>query len=183
MAWHLTRTVVGPVRRLTRGRECDPRGTVLRAHRCGVARRARRAGGGVQSDGRRSCPSSGARTSARSSGPRTRSKRRWRPCRTPSSCSMPQGTIQSMNRAAVRALASAGVHEPRRLDDLRLDGLDLHAVTRGDRHRRWCGSASRPDAHDSRRTGRRGPAAAAACRAGSSAESRNSEAPCCCCTT
>ena len=40
------------------------------------------------------------------------------------------GHIQSMNRAAVTALASAGVHEPRCLDDLRLDGLDLNAVTR-----------------------------------------------------
>ena len=35
-----------------------------------------------------------------------------------------------MNRAAVRALASAGVHEPRCLDDLRVEGLDLNAVTR-----------------------------------------------------
>ena len=40
------------------------------------------------------------------------------------------GQIQSMNRAAVRALASAGVHEPRCLADLRVDGLDLQAVSR-----------------------------------------------------
>jgi NtrC-family two-component system sensor histidine kinase KinB len=40
------------------------------------------------------------------------------------------GHIQSMNRAAVRALASAGVRNPHRLSDLRLDGLDLRAVTR-----------------------------------------------------
>ena len=38
--------------------------------------------------------------------------------------------IQSMNRAAVAALASAGVNEPRFLDDLVLDGLDLHAMAR-----------------------------------------------------
>ena len=41
-----------------------------------------------------------------------------------------KGQIQSMNRAAVRTLESAGVHAPRCLDDLRLDGLDLDAVTR-----------------------------------------------------
>lgn len=40
------------------------------------------------------------------------------------------GQVQSMNRAAVRVLASAGVHEPHSLSDLRLDGLDLDAVTR-----------------------------------------------------
>ena len=39
------------------------------------------------------------------------------------------GQVQSMNRAAVNALASAGIHEPRRLEDLRLDGLDVSAVT------------------------------------------------------
>ena len=44
------------------------------------------------------------------------------------------GQIQSMNRAAVNALASAGIHEPRRLDDLRLEGLDVSAVTTSDRH-------------------------------------------------
>ena len=41
-----------------------------------------------------------------------------------------KGQIQSMNRAAVRTLESAGVQAPRCLDDLRLDGLDLDAVTR-----------------------------------------------------
>ncbi len=40
------------------------------------------------------------------------------------------GQVQSMNRAAVTALASAGIHEPRRLEDLRLDGLDVDMVTR-----------------------------------------------------
>ena len=39
------------------------------------------------------------------------------------------GQVQSMNRAAVNALASAGIYEPRRLKDLRLDGLDVSAVT------------------------------------------------------
>ena len=39
------------------------------------------------------------------------------------------GQIQSMNRAAVTALASAGVRSPRCLDDLRIEGLDLDAVT------------------------------------------------------
>ena len=39
------------------------------------------------------------------------------------------GQIHSMNRAAVGALASAGVHEPRCLADLQLEGLDLDAVT------------------------------------------------------
>jgi NtrC-family two-component system sensor histidine kinase KinB len=39
------------------------------------------------------------------------------------------GHVQSMNRAAVSALASAGIHEPERLDDLRLEGLDQKALT------------------------------------------------------
>ena len=128
-------------------------------------------------------PSSGARTSARSSGPRTRSRRRWKRCRTRWCCSMPAGQIQSMNRAAVSALASAGDHEPRRLDDLRLDGLDLDAVTRAIATGSGAVSASRPDAHDPRRTGRRGPAAAAARRARSGARTRKQVAPCSCCTT
>jgi NtrC-family two-component system sensor histidine kinase KinB len=38
------------------------------------------------------------------------------------------GQIQSMNRAAVTTLASAGVHEPRGVDDLRIEGLDTNAV-------------------------------------------------------
>ena len=40
------------------------------------------------------------------------------------------GQIQSMNRAAVRTLTAAGVHRPNSVNDLRVDGLDLHAVTR-----------------------------------------------------
>lgn len=39
------------------------------------------------------------------------------------------GEIQSMNPAAVTTLASAGVHRPRHLDDLRLEGLDLSLLT------------------------------------------------------
>ena len=38
------------------------------------------------------------------------------------------GRIQSMNRAARRVLASAGLDRPHRLADLRLDGLDLDTV-------------------------------------------------------
>jgi NtrC-family two-component system sensor histidine kinase KinB len=40
------------------------------------------------------------------------------------------GEIQSMNRAAVRALTSAGVQNPHRLSDLRFDGFDPDAVAR-----------------------------------------------------
>ena len=40
------------------------------------------------------------------------------------------GQVQSMNRAAVTTFAAAGVHRPRSVDDLRLDGLDLSALTR-----------------------------------------------------
>jgi len=39
------------------------------------------------------------------------------------------GRIQSMNRAAVTAFASAGVRDPQSLDDLRIDGLDVDAIT------------------------------------------------------
>jgi len=40
------------------------------------------------------------------------------------------GQVQSMNRAAVTTLASAGVREPRRIEDLRIEGLDMNAITR-----------------------------------------------------
>ena len=40
------------------------------------------------------------------------------------------GHVQSMNPAAVTALASAGVYAPRVLGDLRLEGLNVGAVTR-----------------------------------------------------
>jgi signal transduction histidine kinase len=39
------------------------------------------------------------------------------------------GRIQSMNRAAVTAFVSAGVRDPQSLDDLRIDGLDVDAIT------------------------------------------------------
>jgi NtrC-family two-component system sensor histidine kinase KinB len=38
------------------------------------------------------------------------------------------GRVQSMNPAAVSALASAGIHGPHGLDDLRVEGLDVDAV-------------------------------------------------------
>lgn len=41
-----------------------------------------------------------------------------------------EGDVQSMNRAAVSALAFAGIREVRRLEDLQLEGLDVAAVRR-----------------------------------------------------
>ena len=125
-------------------------------------------------------PSFGARTSARSCAPRTRSKRRWRRCRMRSCCLTPTGRVQSMNRAAVSALASAGVHEPRRLQDLRLEGLDLSAVTRAIATGADTVSPGRLGPNHTRGTGRRRPAAAAACRARAGVDPATSEGPSCC---
>ncbi len=53
VAWHLTHTVVGPLRRLTRGANAIREGRFFGANRRGVPRRARRAGVGLQPDGGR----------------------------------------------------------------------------------------------------------------------------------
>ena len=42
----------------------------------------------------------------------------------------PTGRIQSMNRAAIRVLTSVGIDDPRTLQDLRLDGLDVDTLQR-----------------------------------------------------
>ncbi len=88
VAWHLTSRVVGPLRRLTRGANAIREGRFDERIELSVARRARRAGVGVQSDGRRIWRNFAARTSVRSCRRRTRSKRRSRRCRTPWSSSM-----------------------------------------------------------------------------------------------
>jgi NtrC-family two-component system sensor histidine kinase KinB len=129
VAWHLTRTVVGPVRRLTEGANAIRGGNF--SGRIDVASRdelGELAGAFNQmaedlSEFRRTNISEVVR--AKNTLEATLEA-------LPDAVVLLDGAgqVQSMNRAAVNALASAGVHEPRRLDDLRVEGLDLNAITR-----------------------------------------------------
>ncbi len=128
VTWHLTRTVVGPVRRLTRGANAIREGRF--SERIDVASRdelGELAGAFNQmaedlSEFRRTNISEVVR--AKNTLEATLEA-------LPDAVLLldPSGQIQSMNRAAGIVLESAGVREPRSLKDLRLDGLDLDAVT------------------------------------------------------
>jgi NtrC-family two-component system sensor histidine kinase KinB len=129
VAWHLSRTIVGPVRRLTRGAD---------AIRCGhFAERI-----DVRSHDELGELASAFNQMAEdlSEFRRTNVGEVLRAKNTLESTleALPDavvlldadGRIQSMNRAAVETLGAAGVHDPQRVADLRLEGLDLAAVTR-----------------------------------------------------
>ena len=132
VAWHLTRTVVGPLRRLTEGAN-DIRGGNF-SERIDVVSRdelGELAGAFNQmaedlAEFRRTNVSEVVK--AKNTLEATLEA-------LPDAVVLldAAGQIQSMNRAAVTALASAGVREPRCLDDLRIEGLDLDAVTRRSR--------------------------------------------------
>ena len=129
VAWHLTRTVVGPVRRLTRGANALREGRF--SERIDVEGRdelGELAGAFNQmaedlAEFRRTNVSEVVR--AKNTLEATLEA-------LPDAVVLldAAGHIQSMNRAAVKALGSAGVHQPRCLDDLRVDGLDLDALRR-----------------------------------------------------
>ena len=129
VAWHLTRTVVGPVRRLTRGANALREGRF--SERIDVEGRdelGELAGAFNQmaedlAEFRRTNVSEVVR--AKNTLEATLEA-------LPDAVVLldASGHIQSINRAAVKALESAGVREPRCLDDLRVDGLDLDALTR-----------------------------------------------------
>lgn len=129
VAWHLTRTVVGPVRQLTRGANAirqgrfDQRIDVASHDELGELAAAFNQMADDLSEFRRTNISEVVQ--AKNTLEATLEA-------LPDAVVLLDGggLVQSMNRAAVRALASAGIHDPRGLDDLRLDGLDLDAVTR-----------------------------------------------------
>ena len=129
VAWHLTRTVVGPLRRLTHGANAIRRGDfyeridVVSRDELGELAAAFNQMAEDLAEFRRTNISEVVR--AKNTLEATLEA-------LPDAVVLldATGQIQSMNRAAVTALASAGVREPRCLDDLRVDGLDLNAVTR-----------------------------------------------------
>jgi NtrC-family two-component system sensor histidine kinase KinB len=128
VAWHLTRTVVGPVRQLTRGANAirqgrfDERIDVASHDELGELAAAFNQMADDLSEFRRTNISEVVR--AKNTLEATLEA-------LPDAVVLLDagGQVQSMNRAAVSALASAGIHEPRRLEDLRLDGLDVNVVT------------------------------------------------------
>jgi NtrC-family two-component system sensor histidine kinase KinB len=128
VAWHLTRTVVGPLRQLTRGANAIRQGEF--SARIDVRSRdelGELAGAFNQmaedlSEFRRTNVSEVVR--AKNTLEATLEA-------LPDAVVLLEGAgeIRSMNRAAVRALARAGIRAPQRLDDLRLEGLDREAVS------------------------------------------------------
>lgn len=129
VAWHLTRTVVGPVRRLTRGANAIREGRF--SERIDVASRDELGELAVAFNQMAEDLAEFRRTNV-SEVVRAKNTLEATLEALPDAVVLLDATghIQSTNRAAVRVLASAGVREPRCLDDLRLDGLDLTAVTR-----------------------------------------------------
>ena len=128
VAWHLTRTVIGPVRQLTRGANAirqgqfDQRIDVTSRDELGELAGAFNQMADDLSEFRRT--NIGEVVRAKNTLEATLEA-------LPDAVVLLDagGRVHSMNRAAVNALASAGVYEPRRLEDLRLDGLDVSAVT------------------------------------------------------
>ena len=128
VAWHLTRTVIGPVRQLTRGANAirqgqfDQRIDVASHDELGELAAAFNQMADDLSEFRRT--NIGEVVRAKNTLEATLEA-------LPDAVVLldASGRVQSMNRAAVKALASAGVFEPRRLEDLRIDGLDVSAVT------------------------------------------------------
>jgi two-component system, NtrC family, sensor histidine kinase KinB len=129
VAWHLTRTVVGPMRRLTRGANAIREGQF--SERIDVASRDELGELAVAFNQMAEDLSEFRRTNVSEVLRAKNTLEATLEALTDAVVLLDAtGQIQSTNRAAVRVLASAGVQEPRRLDDLRLDGLDLTAVTR-----------------------------------------------------
>ena len=129
VAWHLTRTVVGPVRLLTRGANALRRGDFN--ERIDVASHdelGELAGTFNQmaadlAEFRRT--NIGEVVNAKNTLEATLEA-------LPDAVVLldNDGDVQSMNRAAVSALAFAGMRDVRRLEDLQLEGLDVAAVKR-----------------------------------------------------
>ena len=129
VVWHLTRTVVGPVRRLTRGANALREGQF--SDRIDVRSRDELGDLAAAFNQMAEDLSEFRRTNI-SEVVRAKNTLEATLEALPDVVVLldAAGLIQSMNRAAVNVLESAGVREPRHLDDLRLDGLDLAAVSR-----------------------------------------------------
>ena len=129
VAWHLTRTVVGPVRLLTQGANAIRQGDF--SERINVASRDE-LGELASAFNQMAEDLAEFRRTNISEVVRAKNTLEATLEALPDAVVLvdASGEIQSMNRAAVRALASAGVNEPRSLADLHVDGLDLHAVSR-----------------------------------------------------
>jgi signal transduction histidine kinase len=129
VAWHLTRTVVGPVRRLTHGANAIRQGDFF--ERIDVASHDELGELAAAFNQMAEDLAEFRRTNI-SEVVRAKNTLEATVEALPDAVVLldATGEIQSMNRTAVTALASAGVQEPRCLDDLRVEGLDLNAVTR-----------------------------------------------------
>jgi NtrC-family two-component system sensor histidine kinase KinB len=129
VAWHLTRTVVGPVRRLTRGANALREGRF--SERIDVERRDEL---GELAGAFNQMAEDLAKFRRTNVSEVVRAKNTLEATleALPDAVVLldAAGYIQSINRAAVQALGSAGVHEPRCLDDLRIDGLDVDTLRR-----------------------------------------------------
>jgi NtrC-family two-component system sensor histidine kinase KinB len=127
VAWHLTRTVVGPVRQLTRGANALRRGDFNERIDVGSHDELGELAGTFNqmaadlAEFRRT--NIGEVVNAKNTLEATLEA-------LPDAVVLldNMGHVQSMNRAAVSALAFAGIRGVRRLEDLRLDGLDIAAV-------------------------------------------------------
>ena len=129
VAWHLTRTVVGPVRKLTHGANAIRRGDF--SERIVVTSRDEL---GALASAFNQMAEDLAEFRRTNIGEVVRAKNTLEATleALPDAVVLldARGQIQSMNLAAVRTLAAAGVREPRSLNDLRVEGLDLNAITR-----------------------------------------------------
>jgi NtrC-family two-component system sensor histidine kinase KinB len=127
VAWNLTRTVVGPVRRLTRGANAIREARFT--ERIDVASRDE-LGELASAFNQMAEDLAEFRRTNVSEVVRAKNTLEATLEALPDAVVLLDagGQIQSMNRAALRALASAGVREARCLDDLRFDGLDLEKV-------------------------------------------------------
>lgn len=128
VAWHLTRTVVGPLRRLTRGANAIREGNF--SERIDITSRDELGELAAAFNQMAEDLSEFRRTNI-SEVVRAKNTLEATLEALPDAVVLldSERRIQSMNRAALRALASAGVRKLRRLEDLRLEGLDLRALS------------------------------------------------------
>jgi NtrC-family two-component system sensor histidine kinase KinB len=128
VAWHLTRTVVGPLRRLTLGVNAVRRGNF--SERIDVSSHDELHELAVAFNQLAEDLAEFRRTNI---GEVVKAKNTLEATleALPDAVVLldADGQIQSMNRAAVTAFASVGVRAPGCLDDLRIEGLDVDAVT------------------------------------------------------
>jgi NtrC-family two-component system sensor histidine kinase KinB len=134
VTWHVTRTVVGPIRRLTRGAEAIRHGDF--SERIDIRSRDELGELAATFNQMAEDLSEFRRTNI---GEVVRAKNALEATleALPDAVVLldGDGRIQSLNRAALTVLDAAGIQQPRSLDDLRLDGLAIedvrHAIANG----------------------------------------------------